>query len=80
VDGAFAFTFIMPKYPHRPEPALDLDMASYGQVKSYADGKDASYPDLPWEPKRSCAFAIDRFRRGRRSNVQGSGPVHRSRR
>jgi hypothetical protein len=42
VDGAFAFTFIMPKYPHRPEPALDLDMASYGQVKSYADGKDAS--------------------------------------
>jgi hypothetical protein len=63
VDGAFAFTFIMPKYPHRPEPALDLDMASYGLVKSYADGKGASYPDLPWEPKRSFVVLADRYAR-----------------
>ncbi len=54
-DGAFAFTFVMPKYPHSSDPHLDLDMASYGLVKSYTDRKGETYPDMPWEPKESFA-------------------------
>jgi hypothetical protein len=53
VAGVFPFTFVMPKYPHHADPRLDLDIASYGLVKSYADRKGSTYPDLPWEPKRS---------------------------
>jgi hypothetical protein len=53
VDGAFVFTFVMPKYPYHEDPQLDLDMASYGIVKSYADRLGTTYPDLPWEPKQA---------------------------
>jgi hypothetical protein len=53
VEGAFAFTFVMPKYPYHPDPRFDLDLASYGVVKSYPDGKGIAYPDMPWEPKLS---------------------------
>lgn len=52
-DGAFPFTFVMPKYPHHDDPRFDLDTASYGLVKSFADRKGATYPDMPWEPKLS---------------------------
>jgi hypothetical protein len=39
VDGAFAFTFAMPDFPHRPEdPEHDLDMAGFGVVRVTADG------------------------------------------
>lgn len=55
VDAAFAFTFVMPKYPHRADPRFDLDMASYGLVKSFTDAKGTTYPDMPWEPKQSFA-------------------------
>jgi hypothetical protein len=53
VAGAFVFTFVMPKYPYHADPQLDLDMASYGIVKSYADRLGFTYPDLPWEPKQA---------------------------
>ncbi len=49
--GAFAFTFVMQKYPHSSNPDFDLDMASYGLVKSYADRAGGTYPDMPWDPK-----------------------------
>ncbi|WP_432841983.1 hypothetical protein [Dactylosporangium sp. CA-092794] len=44
VAGAFVFTFAAPALPHRPDPARDLDLASYGVVRCYDDGH--------WEPKR----------------------------
>lgn len=51
VEGSFAFTFVMPKYPYSSDPRFDLDMASYGLVKSYADHSGSVYPDMPWDPK-----------------------------
>lgn len=51
VEGCFAFTFVMPKYPYSSDPRFDLDMASYGLVKSYADRSGSVYPDMPWDPK-----------------------------
>jgi hypothetical protein len=60
-EGAFAFTFVMPKYPHHEDSRLDLDMASYGLVKSYTDRKGATYPDMPWEPKRSFGALADYY-------------------
>jgi hypothetical protein len=39
VDGEFVFTFSTPSLTHRSEPARDLDMASYGLVKCYEDGR-----------------------------------------
>lgn len=53
VDGAFVFTFVMPKYPYCEDPQFDLDMASYGVVKSFDDRRGTTYPDMPWEPKQS---------------------------
>lgn len=44
VEGTFVFTFATPSLPHRSSPICDLDMASYGLVKCYDDGR--------WEPKR----------------------------
>jgi hypothetical protein len=62
-SGAFAFTFVMPKYPYDgDEPRLDLDMASFAVVKSISGslmkgGAEQEgtrrYPGMPWEPKRS---------------------------
>jgi hypothetical protein len=63
VDGTFAFTFVMPKYPHHDDPRFDLDMASYGVVKSYTDRKGATYPDMPWEPKQSFVALADYYRK-----------------
>lgn len=60
-DGAFAFTFAMPKYPHSGDPRFDLDMASYGLVKSYTDRKGTTYPDMPWEPKQSFGALADYY-------------------
>ncbi|UQS26337.1 hypothetical protein L1857_27745 [Amycolatopsis thermalba] len=52
VDSAFVFTFALYDHVHRPggDPCQDLDLASYGVVKVFAD-RDG----LPWEPK--AAFA-----------------------
>jgi hypothetical protein len=63
VAGAFAFTFIAPKYPYSEQASLDLDMASYALVKSYADRKGTRYPDMPWEPKAAFDALARRFRR-----------------
>ncbi|MFC4810253.1 hypothetical protein [Paenibacillus sp. GCM10023250] len=62
VDAAFWFTFVMPYYPHREEPALDLDIASYGVVKSTPGRSGAAYPGMPWEPKAAFARIAARYR------------------
>jgi len=53
LHGAFAFTFVMPKYTYNEDPQLDLDIASFALVKSLMDRKGIRYPDMPWEPKLS---------------------------
>jgi hypothetical protein len=54
LEGAFVFTFIAPKYPWDPDPARDLDVASYALVKSLPQGRNGSrYPAMPWEPKQA---------------------------
>lgn len=52
VEGAFVFTFVNPA-PYNPDPRYDLDMASYGVVKTLAEGKGQTYPDMNWEPKQA---------------------------
>lgn len=53
VDGAFVCTFVEPLSTYSPEPRHDLDMGALSLVKSYATGRGATYPDMPWEPKAS---------------------------
>jgi hypothetical protein len=53
VEGTFVFTFVMPSYPYNDDPRYDLDMASYGLVKSYANQMGRTYNEMPWEPKES---------------------------
>jgi hypothetical protein len=51
--AAFWFTFASYSLPHRSAPADDLDLGAYGLVKMLEDGSGATYPGLPWEPKKS---------------------------
>lgn len=51
VAGVFVFTLVSPALPHNADPRLDLDLASYSIVKSYADRSGTTYLDLPWDPK-----------------------------
>jgi hypothetical protein len=53
VAGTFVFTYATPSLPHRPEPVRDLDMASYGVVKCYEDGRQ--------EPKRLFHALADHY-------------------
>jgi len=39
------------QYPHRDDPHLDLDLASYALVKSYPDAFGRRVPGTPREPK-----------------------------
>ncbi|WP_162511830.1 hypothetical protein [Dictyobacter aurantiacus] len=51
VDAAFVCTFVCYGWPHRSDPRLDLDMASWGIVKILEGRPGDTYPDMPWEPK-----------------------------
>ncbi|MFG1699729.1 hypothetical protein [Nonomuraea sp. NPDC049309] len=57
VDSAFVHTFALPALPHRPDgdPRDDLDLASLGIVKVYADRDGDTYPGLRWDPKPAFA-------------------------
>jgi hypothetical protein len=61
VNGAFVFTFVSPTLYYNVDPKYDLDMASYSLVKSYADKHGMTYPDMPWEPKKSFKAVADYF-------------------
>jgi hypothetical protein len=61
VDGAFVFTFVSPTSTYNDNPLYDLDMASYSLVKSYVDKHGVTYPDMPWEPKKSFKAVADYF-------------------
>lgn len=62
VDSAFVFTFVQYQLPHRRDPHEDLDLASYGIVKVYADRFGDTYPDMRWEPKVAFAVLADCYR------------------
>jgi hypothetical protein len=59
VDTAFVNTFATYALPHRHDPRVDLDMASYGVVKVLEDRPGRSYPDMPWEPKAAFTALAD---------------------
>ena len=52
LDSAFWFTFAGYELPHRSDPHVDLDMASYGVVKMLEEGPGTGYCSLGWEPKQ----------------------------
>ncbi|WP_396452901.1 hypothetical protein [Actinomadura sp.] len=64
VDSAFVFIFALYDHPHRPggDPRHDLDLASYGIVKVLENGRGATYPDMPWEPKAAFFAVADHYR------------------
>ncbi|WP_249412331.1 hypothetical protein [Micromonospora endophytica] len=64
VDSAFVHLFALDSLPHRPDgdPRDDLDLASPGIVKVFADRSGDTYPGLPWEPKAAFAAVADRYR------------------
>jgi hypothetical protein len=61
VDTAFVCTFVCYHLPHRRDPRLDLDMASYGVVKVLEDRPGHSYPDMAWEPKAAFTALADYY-------------------
>ncbi|MFB6890290.1 hypothetical protein ACFCX4_13345 [Kitasatospora sp. NPDC056327] len=65
VDTTFVFTFALADHVHRPgaDPREDLDLASFGIVKSLETGSGTAYPGLPWEPKAAFGAVAD-FHRG----------------
>jgi hypothetical protein len=58
VDAAFWYTFATYEAPHRDDPRLDLDLASYGVVQMLGDGAvagPAPYAGLGWAPRPAFA-------------------------
>lgn len=56
VHAAFAFTFAMPSFPHRPDdPRHDLDTAAFGVVKVTPEDPHA------WEPKEAFSAVAERY-------------------
>lgn len=51
--AAMAYTFVTPDAPHRAEPRLDLDMASYSLVRTVRDRPSDPSSPWHWEPKES---------------------------
>lgn len=59
VDSAFWYTFANFDHPHRDDPVLDLDLASYGLVKILDGRTGSAYPGLGWEPKEAFRALAD---------------------
>ncbi|MFB7125613.1 hypothetical protein [Kitasatospora sp. NPDC056273] len=64
VDAAFVFTFALYDHVHRPDgdPRDDLDLASYGVVRTYEDRTGTTYPGLPWDPKEAFSAVAEYYR------------------
>lgn len=62
IYGAFVFTFVNPVYKFNSDPEYDLDMASYGIVKSLETGAEKTYKGLPWLPKESFYRLADYYK------------------
>ena len=55
VSGCFVFTFVMPDFPHSPDPRHDLDMAGFGIVKVPSDDLSS------WQPKLAYHAVAQRY-------------------
>jgi hypothetical protein len=53
LESATVYQFVTPDAPHRREPRLDLDMASYAIVKPIWATRERPTPDWHWEPKEA---------------------------
>ncbi|MFE4976772.1 hypothetical protein ACFRAR_32305 [Kitasatospora sp. NPDC056651] len=64
IDATFVFTFALYDHVHRPDgdPRDDLDLASYGIVKTYEHGAGSTYPGVPWDPKKAFFTIADYHR------------------
>ncbi|TMI71196.1 MAG: abortive infection protein [Bacteroidetes bacterium] len=60
VTGAFVFTFISYNYLYNEDPRYDLDMASYGIVKSMPGAGLRNYEDMQWIPKQAF-YAVGNY-------------------
>ncbi|MFD9637730.1 hypothetical protein [Streptomyces violascens] len=63
--AAMAFEFVTSDTPHRPEPRLDLGMASYSIVKAIKDGPDDAASGWHGEPKQAFHGLAWHYRRAR---------------
>ncbi|MET7595728.1 abortive phage infection protein [Streptomyces sp. NPDC005481] len=64
--AAHAYTFVTPDAPHRREPRLDLDMASYSIVKTIEDRPGDPESGRHWEPKEAFHALARRYARAAR--------------
>lgn len=62
IDAAFVYTFARYDLPHRDNPNVDLDLASYGIVKVLDGRFGSTYPDMAWEPKPAFRALADYYR------------------
>ncbi|MEU9111616.1 hypothetical protein AB0D04_07460 [Streptomyces sp. NPDC048483] len=53
VDSTFWFSFACDVLPHRADPRTDLDLGSFGIVKTLDGTPSQAYPGMPWEPKKA---------------------------
>ena len=53
LEGAFVYTYVAPSYPSDPDPARDLDTASFALVRSWPHGRT--------EPKAAYRTVADRY-------------------
>ncbi len=61
VYAAFVFTFINPRFMYNDIPKFDLDLASYGIVKSVNEAGESTYKGLPWIPKEAFFSLADYY-------------------
>lgn len=75
INGSFIYQFIEPALTHDPnDPHHDLDMASYGVVKTYPAGTANAYEESGyWEPKEAFAAIGERY--GALIGQPGATPV-----
>lgn len=63
VDGAFVFTFVTYNYRYNSDPRYDLDMGSFGIVRSLPDTIDGYAKNLTWMPKQAF-FDLGEYYKG----------------
>jgi hypothetical protein len=72
--AAMIWCFHSPDAPHRPEPQLDLDMATYSIVKAIHDDPTDPKSDWHWERKEAFHAVAERFGRAHELMSRQSRP------
>jgi hypothetical protein len=57
----FVHTFVDCQAPTNPVLKYDLYISSMSLVKLLKNGRNAAYPDLPWEPKQAFRAVADYY-------------------